>query len=772
MGTKDLRLLQKASPRPKFQLLPDWRPSRHSPFSGPSGVYRDRSVMGTATRGGTLGSVGARIYHLVMRDAKKWRIALAEFEGMRAHLPSRVSEKFVSDYHAVLNKMADASEEDIDSFRIPANELKPIVVSVQLESFGSPRTTQHSKDNYCDTNLFQRKIDALARYLPSIEERMRQPRTPDDSKDYWSMSTPQLERLAAKFGIEGYGDQHGHVDRDIIIKGLLQRDAALQSPRSHANLPADFGSDANANLRQTSRRTPQDLKPEAAADTQLPISFEEKPNPPKVFISYSHDSKMHLSIVLRLSDRLRSEGVDCHIDQYEESPPQGWPSWCEKQVREADFVLVACTEIYLRRFQGEEETGKGLGVIWEGHIITQELYNAQGRNKKFVPIMFSSEDEVFIPTPLQGASHYHLPERYDDLYRRLTGQPLIPKPPLGAMKPMPSVRMPALQALKPRESFFAYPTETFSQEETIRSGGEQLYNDLIAANFISHSVGASRTIRELIEELAANSNKPIPIDSIRATFGEQRTPRGSVFFGNPGNHLEDLLSAYPKVRWWISSRGLNVEEERPSSEVSERSKEQPTPPAARGIRPQQNPMHNVVFLSAAFVKIAYSGPGYSRRTDGMHSFSEVEGASKGDMIGLVARFRNEAIYGHEITTVRAVRAHLKLFDQNNQEIGTGYSSALWLGHPGDTLDLVPNGRAGSVLVCWGSKTRARVSWKTRVAIDRLRDNDTELRDGYPSRAEVTLMDSNHRPLVKPIVLEITKTAGELSVVARQLQPQT
>jgi hypothetical protein len=184
-------------------------------------------------------------------------------------------------------------------------------------------------------------------------------------------------------------------------------------------------------------------------------------------------------------------------------------------------------------------------------------------------------------------------------------------------------------------------------------------------------------------------------------------------------------------------------------------------------RPQENARHNVVFLNAAFVKITYSGPGFSERTDGMQSFSEVEGASNGDMIGLVARFRNEAIYGQEVTTVRAVRAHLKLIDKKNQEIGTGYSCALWLGHPSDTFDLVPNGRGGSVLVCWGSKTKAHVSWKTRVAIDRLRDNDLDLSDGYPSRAEITLMDSNHRLLLKPIVLEITKTAGELSVAARQ-----
>src|SRR5690348_3822145 len=103
---------------------------------------------------------------------------------------------------------------------------------------------------------------------------------------------------------------------------------------------------------------------------------------PKVFISYSHDSTEHKNRILALSDRLRQEGVDCSIDQYVESPEEGWPSWCERQVAAATFVLVACTETYLRRFQGDEVPRKGLGGTWEGHIITQELYNAQRKNRK------------------------------------------------------------------------------------------------------------------------------------------------------------------------------------------------------------------------------------------------------------------------------------------------------------------------------------------------------------------------------------------------------
>ena len=92
-------------------------------------------------------------------------------------------------------------------------------------------------------------------------------------------------------------------------------------------------------------------------------------------------------------------------------------------------------------------------------------------------------------------------------------------------------------------------------------------------------------------------------------------------------------------------------------------------------------------MGAAIVTIAYSGPGFSGSTDGMQSFSEVAGLSKGDMIGLVARFRNEAIYGEDIKPIRGARAHLKLFDKNSREIGTGFSAALWLGHRDDTFDL-------------------------------------------------------------------------------------
>lgn len=112
----------------------------------------------------------------------------------------------------------------------------------------------------------------------------------------------------------------------------------------------------------------------------------------KVFISYSHDSPEHIDRVWELSDRLRADGIDCHIDQYEQSPREGWPRWMMNQIEQADFVLVVCTENYERRFRGKEEVGKGVGAKWEGAIITQELYDAEANNTKFIPVVFSSQD--------------------------------------------------------------------------------------------------------------------------------------------------------------------------------------------------------------------------------------------------------------------------------------------------------------------------------------------------------------------------------------------
>lgn len=159
---------------------------------------------------------------------------------------------------------------------------------------------------------------------------------------------------------------------------------------------------------------------------------------PRVFISYAHESAEHAQRVLDLADRLTREGVDCHLDRYEQSPPEGWPQWMRFQVRDARYVLVVCTETYHRRAEGLEVPGRGLGAIWEFGLVTMEVYDSQGRNDKFIPVIFSADDVRFIPDFLRGATRYDLSSDsgYEALYARLTGQRIVTRPPLGQIRPV------------------------------------------------------------------------------------------------------------------------------------------------------------------------------------------------------------------------------------------------------------------------------------------------------------------------------------------------
>ena len=153
--------------------------------------------------------------------------------------------------------------------------------------------------------------------------------------------------------------------------------------------------------------------------------------PASVFISYSHDSDAHRSFVRSIADKLRGDGLNCHIDQYiNGSPPEGWQRWMETQVEQADFVLLVCTETYLKRYRGLDKDG-GRGVTFEGVVISQTLYDHYYRNTKFIPVIPEGGDFEHVPLPLKGYSTYTLPQDYTDLYRVLTDQHATPAPEIG-----------------------------------------------------------------------------------------------------------------------------------------------------------------------------------------------------------------------------------------------------------------------------------------------------------------------------------------------------
>ena len=146
--------------------------------------------------------------------------------------------------------------------------------------------------------------------------------------------------------------------------------------------------------------------------------------PPRVFLSYSHDSPEHQVRVLDLANQLRQWGVDTTIDQYDPSPDEGWPQWMTEQVEAADYILLICTQTYLRRVEHRERAGTGSGVQWEGNLIYNLLYTEATPTHKFVPVLLEGGSPDHIPLPLRGHTFYRLNSdgAFEELYRHLTKQ--------------------------------------------------------------------------------------------------------------------------------------------------------------------------------------------------------------------------------------------------------------------------------------------------------------------------------------------------------------
>ncbi|HQZ66540.1 MAG TPA: TIR domain-containing protein [Planctomycetaceae bacterium] len=150
---------------------------------------------------------------------------------------------------------------------------------------------------------------------------------------------------------------------------------------------------------------------------------------PRVFISYTHDSDGHAKKVLQLANRLRTDGIEAHIDQYVQNPSEGWPLWMDNELDAADFVLVVSTE----RYATKAKEVKRSGGRFESVLILQDLYEGGMSNDKFIPIVFDGGDANHILKWLKSVNHYLADSDvgYESLRRRLLNDPAIVPPPIG-----------------------------------------------------------------------------------------------------------------------------------------------------------------------------------------------------------------------------------------------------------------------------------------------------------------------------------------------------
>src|SRR5690349_20366624 len=97
-------------------------------------------------------------------------------------------------------------------------------------------------------------------------------------------------------------------------------------------------------------------------------------NPPKAFISYSHDTTDHRAWVERLATDLRSStAIDVTLDRWHLRPGEDLATFMERGVRDAERVVVVCSSDYVQK--AEQRVG---GAGYESLLVTAELVATQG----------------------------------------------------------------------------------------------------------------------------------------------------------------------------------------------------------------------------------------------------------------------------------------------------------------------------------------------------------------------------------------------------------
>ena len=152
---------------------------------------------------------------------------------------------------------------------------------------------------------------------------------------------------------------------------------------------------------------------------------------PRVFISYSHDSRAHKDWVLRLATRLVANGVDVILDQWDLSLGGDLPRFMETGLVDANRILAVCTSTYV----GKANAGSG-GVGYEKMILTAQLME-DALSDRIIPVVRDNDAKPPVPTFLASKVYVDFRDdqsfesKYAELVREIHGHKIRPRPPLG-----------------------------------------------------------------------------------------------------------------------------------------------------------------------------------------------------------------------------------------------------------------------------------------------------------------------------------------------------
>ncbi|MBU3927930.1 MAG: toll/interleukin-1 receptor domain-containing protein [Bacteroidetes bacterium] len=162
---------------------------------------------------------------------------------------------------------------------------------------------------------------------------------------------------------------------------------------------------------------------------------------PIVFISYSWDTEEHKEWILKLAtDLITKFGIDVLLDQYELSVGKDLTLFMESSLEKSTKVLLILTPNY--KLKAEQRKG---GVGFEYSMISQELFEIQADNEKFIPILRNGDLNSSTPKYIKSKIYHPMlndldyPNQLFELSRIIYNKPKIVKPKLGKVPDFESI---------------------------------------------------------------------------------------------------------------------------------------------------------------------------------------------------------------------------------------------------------------------------------------------------------------------------------------------
>lgn len=137
----------------------------------------------------------------------------------------------------------------------------------------------------------------------------------------------------------------------------------------------------------------------------------------KVFISYTRESNEHQAWVEKFASRLRADGIEATLDEWEVGLGDDILKFMEDGIRNHDRILVICTPKYKQK---ADERLDGAG--YETRQITAEiLYDSKQR--KVIPVLRDGLWKDAVPSYLWGINYVDMTDgdikRYEQQYHKL-----------------------------------------------------------------------------------------------------------------------------------------------------------------------------------------------------------------------------------------------------------------------------------------------------------------------------------------------------------------